>query len=165
MENKFTHRVRRITLVALACLLLLGSGRAAYAQRYSFLASAADYCGMGGIRISGFEQNHPNWATYGPHINITGPYAYLAYSWELRDRDGVIASGSYDSRTNTSTGGTWSTGANFQVSRYPVGTVNDMSFAAWGSFYTNSGYGGPCSGSFFASTYTTMSSGGYFRYQ
>jgi len=88
----------------------------------------------------GFEQNEPNWAFYGPYVNIGNSDDYLIYSWTLRDEQGVIASGSYNSQTGESTGGTGSSGANFTISRYPVG---DLIFTATGSLHTTGTYG-PC---------------------
>src|SRR6267143_6400137 len=108
--------------------------------QYTFAASSPDGCGLGGIHMYGFEQNEPNWAFYGPYVNISGPYDYLIYSWTLRDEQGVIASGSYNSQTGASTGGTGSSGANFEVSRYPVG---DLIFTATGSLHASGAYG-PC---------------------
>jgi len=162
--KRINQYVCKVTLIAFFGLVLLGVSDNAYGQspRYSFQAAAADYCGRGGIHFWGFEQDDPNWAVYPDLPSPTSPNDYVAYSWHLNDAQGVIASGSYDSRTGVTTG---SSLYNFQVSRYPIGTVSDMSYTVTGSFYTSTGAYGPCQESFQATTYTTASSGGYFHYQ
>jgi hypothetical protein len=159
----------RPSRIVLLSLLLVWSANV-YASGYSFAASGADYCGMGGFHAGGGgggvnADGTPNYFwmfNLSPSLPSGGT---LSYSWELRDAQGVIASGSYDSTTNSSTGGSGSSGADFYASRAETGSLEGMSFAAWGNFYCPScSWGSPCQESFFESTYTTMSSGGYFHF-
>lgn len=127
--------------------------------RYQFEASSADGCGIGGIRFNGFQTNGNNWSVYGSVGNYSSsPDGFLAFSWHLNDEIGELASGSYDSRTGASTGGTHGASFDFTISRTPAG---EMSFTASGEERVLSS-SGSCGQSFFASTFTTAGSGGRF---
>jgi hypothetical protein len=162
-------RLVRVTFCGL--FLLYGSAAVAYASGYSFFASGADYCGIGGFHAGGGgggvnADGSPNyyWTfNLSPSLPSGGS---LSYSWDLQDAQGVIASGSYDSTTNTSTGGSGASGADFFASRAETGSLDGMAFEVSGYFYCpNCGYGGTqCSESFYESTFTTSTSGGNFRW-
>jgi hypothetical protein len=162
--------MKKLVLVTIFCLMTLAINTDARAAGYSFMAGAADGCGMGGIHFYGYGGLLDNgtyyWSTYiNPSLYQSGPNAYLAYSWQMYDQAGLLASGSFDSRTNTSVNGTYSSGSNFYTVP-PTGPVENMSFQASGSYYSPyGGYGGtPCNQSFYATTFTTSGSGGYFNY-
>lgn len=160
--------MKRHCLIVLAVLLL--SSANVYASGYSFYATGADYCGMGGFHAGGGgggvnADGSPNYFwlfNLNPSLPTGGT---LSYTWELRDAQGVIASGSYDSTTNSSTGGSGASGAGFYASRAETGSLEGMSFAASGYFSCPScSWGAPCQESFFESTYTTITSGGNFTF-
>src|ERR1044072_1700472 len=97
---------------------------------YEFIASAAEGCGAGGIRFFGYSLGYQTpftWSVYGQVPNYQTSGGYLAFSWTLVDEAGTLATGSYDSRTGASTGGTYGNSWSFPISRYPVG---DTAFQA-----------------------------------
>jgi hypothetical protein len=160
--------MKKSALMVLLALLVCSVN--VYASGYSFYATGADYCGMGGFHAGGGgggvnSDGSPNYFwmfNLNPSLPVGGR---LSYSWELKDAAGVIASGSYDSTTNSSTGGSGSSGADFYASRAETGSLEGMSFAAWGDFYCPScSWGSQCSEQFFESTYTTITSGGNFHF-
>lgn len=147
------------TLVTFANVTYAQTGSVPPGFRYQFLASSADSCGAGGIQFFGYQYASENeWSVYGrlPNYNISG--GYLIFSWTLSDEGGQLASGSWNSQTGASTGGTYGSSFGFLTSRIPVGEIR---FQALGQVQGTGGYGTLCQQSFNATTFTTVSSGGY----
>lgn len=126
--------------------------------RYQFNASSADSCGFGGIGFYGYQTSQTDWSVNGRIPNTYFSGGYLAFSWTLTDETGGLASGSYDSRTNISTGGTYGGSWSFTMSRIPAG---ELRFQASGQVRGQNYSGQQCEEAFNATTYTGSSSGGY----
>lgn len=171
----------RITLLRVAIVflsvILLGSATRANASSYSFQATAADYCGLGGIYFSGgggFNANgSPNlyWTIHiSPDLLQSYSGSSFQYSWQLKDQQGLLAWGDYNSTNGSShiygvtSGATDQSGEWFYASRAVVGPVSNMSYEATGSFYMPVTQYGSCGQSFDATTFTTSGGGGYFKF-
>jgi hypothetical protein len=110
---------------------------------YKFQAIGEDTClGADNTQVFG-DQEYPSWGTYGPRIPLEGPTNYEIYSWQMVDGNNVVlATGSWNSQTGVSTGGSSSDGANFSFTKNPTG---DLTFSENLSYYTSlGGGGGPC---------------------
>jgi hypothetical protein len=102
---------------------------------YTFQAIGSDTClGATNTEIFG-DQQYPGWATYGPHVQLVGPSDFLIYSWQMTDGNNVtLATGSWNSQTAVSTGGSSANGANFSFTQNPTG---DLSFSENISYYSS----------------------------
>lgn len=125
---------------------------------FQFSAGHADSCGYGGVQLYGYQYSEIGWTIHGniPANGGNSPGNYLTWEWQLIDEAGVLASGSWDSTTSTSTGGTYGTDAGFETSRLPVG---EMYFEGSGSYQSDSP---PCTQSFQVTSGTLIMTNGYF---
>lgn len=129
---------------------------------YQFLAISAEYCGAGTLRFFGYSygyQSPSQWSIHGTLPYYNDPGGFLTYSWTLQDEAGTLASGSYDSITGATTGGTYGSSFGFTTQRFPIG---QLSFRANGTVRGRGSSGSLCTQSFDATTYTAISGGGYF---
>lgn len=74
-------------------------------QIMQFTASSGSYCSYSGTQIFGAQADPLGWLLEGPHLSLSVPHAFEQYSWTLSDEEGTLATGSFDSRTGSSTGG------------------------------------------------------------
>ncbi len=127
------------------------------APHYQFFAGHPDYCGTGGFRLTGYETDSVNWIVHGnmPPNGGNWPGDFLSFSWDLTDEIGTLASGSWDSTTNTSTGGTTGADFAFSLSRIPVG---ELYFQATGSYMAY-----PCGQNFKVTSATGFITNGWFQ--
>lgn len=127
---------------------------------YRFQAGAGVAC-QGGFAWNGFSSNSSySWMIQGPSANYTSPIGgYIAFSWTLSDEAGTLATGSFDSRTGESTGGTFALSFQFTTNRLPYGKPV---FRASGSGKIAGPTFTACDISFLASSDQTSAGGGYF---
>ncbi len=162
------NKKMKIGILFLALFVVLGSFNSnVHAQSnasqlyYDFKAVSVEGCGTGTINFNGHSIGYAQsmgWsvlATDFPNYNTYG--GYLDYSWTLTDEAGTLASGSYNSSSGASTGGTFGVAIDTSTQRFPVG---DVEFRAFGTVIGD-GISGLCSQYFDATTYASYTGNGY----